>query len=65
MLWRKFDLQHNAPVKLFCPHPPRVAPGQRKKFVIKKGRGIEKWSELYNEGIKVIKLGRGKVEIKW
>ena len=34
---------HNAPVKLFCLHPPRGSPGVKGKIcVIKKGGALEK-----------------------
>ena len=49
-------LSPNAPVKFFCPHPPRAAPGSEEKCVwqkkgealeneVKKGRGTEKWGD--------------------
>ena len=48
-----FKVLHNAPVKLFCPHPPWGSPGiRRKMFVINKGGALE------------VYIGRGKGKIK-
>ena len=52
-------VRYYAPVKLFCPDPPRGSPGVRGKMcAIKKGGALEnevkKGGVLENEGIKVI-----------
>ena len=56
-------LRCSVPVKLFCPHPPGIPPGQPrglgKNMCDKKGGSqenkVEKGGEPENEGIKVIK----------
>ena len=47
-------MNRNAPVKLFCPHPPSGSPGVRgKMFVINKGgtltKKVKKGRALINE----------------
>ena len=37
---------YNAPVKLFCPHPPGQPRGQKKHVCDKKGRGTRKKGEF-------------------